>query len=376
VAAGVAVVLGLALLLVGAAPALGQGTGSQVRTEIEQVRPAVPEGVEIELVESVATELSVINRTDQVLEILDEEGQAFLRIGPDGVEADFNSPSWFRSNDPTGTGGVPERLADDPPARFVRIAEDPSWSLFDQRLNPELGASVPEDALGDGRREVTLADWAIGLRYGGREGAIEGRLFYSPLLGTLQQRLTSPQILGDAAFVQLLPGAVPGLFVDNGGEEPVTVLGRSGEPFARIGPEGVEVNVRSPSHVDDQRLRGESPEVAADADAEPLWRAMGDAPRYNWIEPRAAYGREQPPPDVVDAGESATVLEWAVPVRLAEGATQEITGRTTWVPTSPPGTQGDGGVPAALWVAAPLALLAALAGAFVARRRAGTPPAS
>jgi hypothetical protein len=34
--------------------------------------------------------------------ILDEEGQAFLRIGPDGVEDDFNSPSWFRSNDPTG----------------------------------------------------------------------------------------------------------------------------------------------------------------------------------------------------------------------------------------------------------------------------------
>jgi hypothetical protein len=38
--------------------------------------------------------------------------------------------------------------------------------------------------------------------------------------------------------------------------------------------------------------------------------------------------------------------------------------------------QSDGGVPAALWVAAPLALLAAPAGALVLRRRAGAPSAS
>lgn len=234
-----------------------------------------------------------------------------------------------------------------------------------------MGASVPDEALGQGEREATLADWRIGLRYGDRPAVIEGRLFFSPLLGTLQQRLTSPQILGDSAFVQLLPGAVPGLFVENGGEEPVTVLGRSGEPFARSGLEGVEVNVRSLSHVDDQRLQGESPEVVADAGAELLWREMGDAPRYNWLEPRAAFEREQPPQEVLNAGESATVLEWAVPARLADGATQEITGRTTWLPLTPPTAQSDGGVPTALWVAAPLALLAALAGALVLRRRAG-----
>ena len=43
----------------------------------------------------------------------------------------------------------------------------------------------------------------------------------------------------------------------NAGTEPVTVLGKEGEPFARIGPRGVEVNERSPTHVDDQVAKGE-----------------------------------------------------------------------------------------------------------------------
>jgi len=122
----------------------------------------------------------------------------------------------------------------------------------------------------------------------------------------------------------------------------------------------------------DLRLQGESPELVADAGARPLWRAMGDASRYDWLGPRAAHPRERPPDDVLRAGESETVLEWMVPVRLADETTQEITGRTTCLSTSPATARGgDGGVPAALRVAGPLALPAALAGALVLRRRAG-----
>ncbi|HEV2820759.1 MAG TPA: hypothetical protein VGW11_09655, partial [Solirubrobacteraceae bacterium] len=359
-----------------AAPASAHESSPQVRTEIERITPALPDGVEIDLTESISTQLTVVNRTDTPLEVLDAQGEPFLRIGPDGVQADITSAAWYETNDPTGVGGLPERIAQrlegDPEPRFATVASEPSWGWFDHRMHPEPVTSVPTEILRDGRREVTLADWEVTLRYGEQEITVDGRLFFQPVLGRFEQRMTSPSTLGQAAFVQLLPGDVPALFVDNAGTEPITVLGREGEPFVRIGPAGVEVNVRSPSHVDDQRLQGESPEVAADADAQPLWREMADVPRYNWLEPRAAYQRERPPEEVLQSGESQTLLEWAVPVRLGDGTTREITGRTTWLPTSPPAVQGEGGgVPSALWVLGPLALLAALGGALLLRRRAG-----
>jgi hypothetical protein len=122
----------------------------------------------------------------------------------------------------------------------------------------------------------------------------------------------------------------------------------------------------------DLRPQGESPELVAYAGARPLWRALGDASGYDWLGRRAAHPRERPLDDVLRAGESETLLEWMVPVRLADETTQEITGRTTCLSTSPATARGgDGGVPAALWVAGPLALPAALAGALVLRRRAG-----
>lgn len=80
-------------------------------------------------------------------------------------------------------------------------------------------------------------------------------------------------------------------------------------------------------------------------------------------------------PAVALAPGEQTLLEWAVPARLGDGSTREITGRTTWLPTSPAAaaqSRGDRGATAALWVIGPLALLAAPGGALVLRRqRAG-----
>jgi hypothetical protein len=58
------------------------------------------------------------------------------------------------------------------------------------------------------------------------------------------------------------------MFLANTGPRPVTVLGREGEPFLRFTRgRGTEANLRSPSYVDGQRLRGEPPEVPADSRA-------------------------------------------------------------------------------------------------------------
>lgn len=367
---------GAALCTVGGAvPAAAPAheTNPQIRSRIDAVRPALPAGVEIELIESIATELSVVNRTRRTLEVLGRAGRPFLRIGPDGVQADIASPDWYRTNDPTGLAGIPEGVrGGDAAPQWVEVAEEPSWAWFDHRMHPEENANVPTDALRQ-RRAATLARWTVPMRYGGAEVEVAGVVEFRPLVGRQSQRLTSSPQLAGAGFVTLLPGAVPGLFVESTGSEPLTVIGREGAPFARIGPDGVEVNLRSPTHIDDQRARGESPTVAAEADAAPRWKKVADVPRYSWLESRARYARQQPPQAVLERDEPSVLLRWSVPVRAA-GERVAITGETSWVPRpaslAAPGAgddAGGGGVSPLLWIV-PLALLPLLGAAFLARR--------
>jgi hypothetical protein len=56
---------------------------------------------------------------------------------------------------------------------------------------------------------------------------------------------------------------VPALFLVNRGAEPVVVTGRDGEPFLRLGPNGAEVNRRSPTWADDARAQGRELTVAS-----------------------------------------------------------------------------------------------------------------
>ncbi len=87
-------------------------------------------------------------------------------------------------------------------------------------------------------------------------------------------RLTSPMNPAPGVTVALLPGSHPDLYVQNSGARTVTVLGQQGEPFAQIGPHGVQVNLRSPIHAADASARGQSPEASANPAARPLWRRV------------------------------------------------------------------------------------------------------
>src|SRR5205085_11991967 len=106
---------------------------------------------------------------------------------------------------------------------------------------------------------------------------------------------------------------VPAVFVENLSAEPVLVLGRDGEPFARIGPKTTEVNVKSPAWAQIQQARGHDPSAEADATAAPQWQEVADAPRWSWPEFRAAAPKNNPPAAVVAAGKTVTVRTWSIP---------------------------------------------------------------
>jgi hypothetical protein len=184
-------------------------------------------------------------------------------------------------------------------------------------------------------------------------------------------RLTSSSDPAPGVTIALLPGSHPDLYLQNTGSETVTVLGQQGEPFAQIGPHGVRVNLRSPIHAADATSRARRPEATANPAARPVWRRVSSAGTYDWLDPRprvasrwaipilvgnrrlSVTGALSAPPPVAGAPASARI---AAPI-AASGA----------------GRLNGGGSSAAPWVGiGALAVVAALAGGLLARRRVRT----
>ena len=116
-------------------------------------------------------------------------------------------------------------------------------------------------------------------------------------------------------------------------EAEVVVAGHSGEPYLRVGPDGVFTNRRSPSSVWGRSL--EAPMTAppgTDPAAEPDWVRTSDGPTARWFDSRARWTATSPPPEVVaDPQQRHVVSEWTVPVTLA-GAPVAVAGTVEWVP--------------------------------------------
>jgi hypothetical protein len=108
-----------------------------------------------------------------------------------------------------------------------------------------------------------------------------------------------------------------GLLIEvvNTGDEVLVVEGYEGEPYLRIGPEGVERNRRSPStYLNDERVErrlSSRTDVAmprdVDPDADPEWIVIDDQPRALWHDHRVHWMSPSPPP-FVEAGPIARAM--------------------------------------------------------------------
>lgn len=160
-------------------------------------------------------------------------------------------------------------------------------------------------------------------------------------------------------------GVVPAVRIENAAAEPVTLIGKAGEPFARIGAD-VEVNLRSPTWLEIAQSRGQVPTVAADATAEPLWRLVLNGPRWSWPEFRGRPPDTEPSSDVATGEAPAVVKRWSVPLLIGDRPI-EVRGVTEFVPV-PPEEHGPGWPPLAATALAGVAAVALL------RRRLGRRP--
>jgi hypothetical protein len=115
----------------------------------------------------------------------------------------------------------------------------------------------------------------------------------------------------------------------------LTVMADSGEPFIRIGPEGVFGNYRSPSWYNSNVPDGlqKFPDQAKPgADVPPEWRKVAREPSWGWYDHRLHPVERYVPKKVQDAGKVATLGHWKVPIRYGT-ETGGIQGRFEYKPS-------------------------------------------
>jgi hypothetical protein len=355
------------LVLVGTATPAAQAHSSDPRvvTVVDEVRPALPAQVVVQARAGIAAQLVVDNPTATVLEVLATGGEPFLRLSAAGVEANLASPEFFTTSNPEGAAGaVPDGAAPGVAPRWAQISSGTSWGWYDHRLHPD-GVQAPADV----DQEQRLAEWTVPLRYGGQDVAVRGSVRFTPLRGAF---LVTADEAPEGLTVQALPGMLPGLFLSNPDRLPLEVLGREGEPFLRMGPQGVEVNVASRTHVEDRQARGLPTGPPSTA---PRFELVDPAATsWTWLDARLRYPQELPPRDVLEAGSSTVVDTWEVPV-IRDGVRDALRGTVTWVPqgaaltpSSAP-VAADQDAPGSPPWALPAAVVVVVGAAVVALRR-------
>jgi hypothetical protein len=148
----------------------------------------------------------------------------------------------------------------------------------------------------------------------------------------------------------------------------VTVYGYSGEPYARVQPDGTaEQNTRSPAvYLNTNFYANVTVPPSANASAPPKWAVVDRTGQFEWHDHRIHWMSPVTPPQVKDTGKRTKIFDWSVPITVGtqKGA---VDGQLFWVPE-------NSKAPLATIVAFVTIIALALAFALVVRRRRRAPP--
>ena len=294
------------LLLVGAQVDAHEEHRSNLEVVLDRVAPQ-PAGLEVRVVDTLAPQMIVSNRTGQTLEILDAHGIPVIRIGPDRTLVNASATAYY-SEHPIGDHS---NAAEPKSTRWVLASREPSWGWFDPRIQ-----------IGDTEKP---AKWHIDMRLGATRVVVSGRFrARSVANGYWMPAIQTPREVAPNVDVTIIPGVVPAVTVENRGQEPVTVIGAQGEHFLRIGSDGVFANATSPTWMQS----GRAPQTASPvslSDHTVRWTKISPGSRYTWLEWRARCADER---------RERTPMRWEIPL-LIGGKTIVVKGETRWITIAP-----------------------------------------
>jgi hypothetical protein len=110
--------------------------------------------------------LEVENRTEQTLVVFGYAGEPYLRIGPDGVETNLNSPATYLNSHRDGDVALPPRADDGAPPDWSHVTDSTRFSWFDHRVH-RMAIDGPWN---EG------ASWVVPFEMNGTTYSLEGRL--------------------------------------------------------------------------------------------------------------------------------------------------------------------------------------------------------
>lgn len=303
-------------LCLGNGLAQAHGVRNDIRVDLAPVKV---DGLVVELHQDFfSPQLVVSNRSGQLLEILDDEGRSFIRIGAGQAEGDLAAKAYHLSRIAGGGDAHANTLSVTP--RWRTIAREPAYGWFDGRIATAL-LDIPY-AVKQLGSEMPFSQWRIPARLGGKPFELRGVFTYTPPpAGVAMAVMQSPMQLAPGVVVQMVPGPTPAFFLRNSGSQTVAVLDAGGKPFLKIGKQGVWADVGSPS------WRAASPNgVAAGASG---WQQQSRANSITWLEPRAAWAGRLPSPLPANAELNA----WRVPLLVGE-TRFELKGINRWLARS------------------------------------------
>jgi hypothetical protein len=146
------------------------------------------------------TQLELVNHTGRAIEVLGYAGEPYLRVQPDGVYQNANSPATYLNQSLTGGPTPPASATAYAPPAWQKLSGTPAVVWHDHRAHWML-PTKPPDVAADPTSPHRVSDWSIPLRDGVRQFAVTGTLDWVPP--------PSPAVWW--AAVLLLAGAVAGL---------------------------------------------------------------------------------------------------------------------------------------------------------------------
>jgi hypothetical protein len=176
------VLLGVVALLALAGPASahvgGGAAGSDFDARILSVEPAVP-GLSVRILQF-GDELELVNRTSTEVVVPGYSDEPYLRIGPDGVWRNANSPATYLNLDRFGRAQPPATADADAEPDWQQVSTQPHYVWHDHRTHWMSQGLLPPVVAADPGSSHTVFEWTVPLRYGDTPATVAGVLTWAP----------------------------------------------------------------------------------------------------------------------------------------------------------------------------------------------------
>jgi hypothetical protein len=156
----------------------GGAAGSDYDARVLSVTPEVP-GLTVRILQF-GDELELVNGTDTEVVVPGYSDEPYLRIGPDGVWRNANSPATYINLDRYGRTTLPARADPQAEPSWQRVSTDPHYVWHDHRTHWMSPNQLPPQVAADPTRGHTVFEWSVPLLHGETAVTVTGLLTWSP----------------------------------------------------------------------------------------------------------------------------------------------------------------------------------------------------